>query len=126
MPSIAGMFSSIGPTLVATGFAPSATARSKACLASTTRNAMAQAHGPCSSAKRRAKLSGSALTTKLTSPWRYSVTSFERCCATAANPMVSNSRQSFSGSVEAYSTNSKPSVPIGLSSLIVAGGASCG
>ena len=37
-----------------------------------------------------------------------------------------NSSASFSGSGCANSTNSKPSVPAGLLSLIVAGGASCG
>ena len=66
------------------------------------------------------------LTTKLMSPWRYSVTRLDLCRATGAKPMVSNSAPSFSGSDEAYSTNSNPSVPIGLDSVISAGGASCG
>ena len=43
-----------------------------------------------------------------------SVTFLERCRATAGNPMLSNSRRSNSGSGAAYSTNSKPSVRIGL------------
>src|SRR3546814_2230776 len=66
-------------------------------------------------AKLWAKLSGSALRMKLMSPWRYSVTFFERCRATATKPMRSNSAASFSGSGAAYSMNSKPSVPMGFS-----------
>ncbi len=46
MPSMAGMLSSIGPTAFCTGFAPRSTARLKACAASFTRNAMAQARRP--------------------------------------------------------------------------------
>ena len=51
-------------------------------------------HGP--RAKLCARLPARALTMKFTSPWRYSVTFFERCRATALKPRVSNSlRQRF-------------------------------
>src|SRR3979490_233555 len=46
--------------------------------------------------------------------------------ATGAYPISLNSACSCSGRGCAYSTNSKPSVPIGLSAEIVAAGASCG
>src|SRR3979409_777234 len=46
--------------------------------------------------------------------------------ATGAYPMSLNNACSASGCGCAYSTNSKPSVPIGLSALTVAAGASCG
>src|SRR6202050_1592655 len=75
---------------------------------------MAHAHGPCARANLCAKLSCSALMMKLMSPCRCSVTFFERCRATAGRPMFSNRRRSDSGSGAAYSTNSKPSVRIGL------------
>src|SRR3954469_12226570 len=75
---------------------------------------MAQTLGPCTRANPWAKLSFSPLTTKFTSPWRNSDTSFERCRATFTKPMLSNSRPSASGSGAVYSTNSKPSVPMGL------------
>src|SRR5260221_9801497 len=75
---------------------------------------MAQTLGPCTRAKPCAKLSVSPLTMKLTSPWRNSETSLERCRATFVKPMVSNSLPSASGSAAVYSTNSKPSVPVGL------------
>ena len=52
---------------------------------------------------------------KLISPWRYSSTFFERCFAIALKPICSNRRPSAAGSGAAYSTNSKPSVPSGLS-----------
>jgi D-3-phosphoglycerate dehydrogenase len=52
--------------------------------------ALDQADGPCTWAKDWAKLSGSALTMKLTSFWRKSVTSLERWRATASKPMRSN------------------------------------
>src|SRR5271169_3658885 len=54
------------------------------------------------------------------------MTSLERCRATAVKPIVSNRPLSFSGSGWANSTNSMPSVPMGLESLIAAGPASCG
>ena len=54
---------------------------------------------------------------KLMSPWLCRVTFFERCRATAGNPMLSNSRRNNSGSGAAYSTNSNPSVRIGLAAL---------
>src|SRR6185436_4739513 len=75
---------------------------------------MAQTLGPCTRAKPWAKLSFSPLTMKFTSPWRNSETSLERCRATFTKPMLSNSLPSASGSGAVYSTNSKPSVPIGL------------
>src|SRR6267154_3538994 len=76
---------------------------------------MAQTDGPCRRAKACAKLSGSAFRMKLTSPCLYSVTFFERCRAAATNPICSNSAASCCGSGPVYSTNSNPSVPIGLS-----------
>src|SRR5262245_3796874 len=126
MPSIAGMRSSIGPTSVSTGFAPSSTARLKARAASFTRNAMAQAEGPCARANCWPNPRGSALITKLMSPWRCSVTFLLRWRALTGNPMRANSARSSSGSGAVYSTNSKPSVPIGLSkrSAIACSGAS--
>src|ERR1700693_686830 len=76
---------------------------------------MAQTEGPCSRAKACAKLSGSALRMKLTSPCLYSVTFFERWRAAATNPIRSNSAPNCCGSGPGYSTNSNPSVTIGLS-----------
>src|SRR5437016_1427200 len=59
---------------------------------------------------------------KLTSPCLYSVTFFERWRAAATNPIRSKSAANCAGSGPVYSTNSNPSVPIGLShrSLIAA------
>src|SRR5580658_17394 len=76
---------------------------------------MAQTDGPCSRANAWAKLSGSALTMKFTSPWRNSETSLERCRAILTKPSRSNSRPNSAVSGAVYSTNSNPSVPIGLS-----------
>ena len=56
---------------------------------------------------------------KLTSPCLCSVTFFDRCRATAGSPMFSNSRRKDSGSGAAYSTNSKPSVRMGLARVHV-------
>ncbi len=86
---------------------------------------MAQADGPCCWAKRWPKLPGSALMMKLMSPCLCSVTFLLRWRAATGKPMRSNSVRSSSGSGAVYSTNSKPSVPIGLSkrSAMVA---SCG
>ena len=53
----------------------------------TTRNAIAQADGPCACAKRWPKLSGSALMMKLMSPCRCSVTFLLRWRATTGNPI---------------------------------------
>src|SRR5436305_842887 len=88
--------------------------------------AFARAHGPSACAMafrvrdaarafRRAKDSGSALMMKLIPPWRWSVTFFERWRATAGKPSRSKSVRSSCGSGAVYSTNSKPSVPMGLS-----------
>ena len=70
MPSIAGMLSSIGPTLPWKGLAPRSMARWYAFAASFTRIANAHAEGPCTRAKDCAKLSGSRFTMKLIAPWR--------------------------------------------------------
>src|SRR3954466_13835929 len=43
------------------------------------------------------------------------MTFFERCRAAATNPIRSNSAASWAGSGPVYSTNSNPSVPVGLS-----------
>src|SRR5262245_59149578 len=115
MPSIAGICSSIGPTWFSTGLAPSSMQRRYASEASFTRNPIAQADGPCSRAKRCAKLFGSALMMKLMSPCRCRVTFLLRCRAVTGKPMRSNSVRSSSGSGAVYSTNSKPSVPTGFS-----------
>ena len=48
-------------------------------------------------AKSAAKLSGSALTMKLISPWRYSATSLQRWRATRAKPRLSNSALELAG-----------------------------
>src|SRR5438552_6205299 len=82
---------------------------------------MAQTLGPWIRAKLWAKLSGSALTMKLTSPWRYRVTFFERWRAIGEKPIFSNRAPSAAVSRAVYSTNSKPSVPIGLTSLMIPG-----
>src|SRR6185295_4578568 len=76
---------------------------------------MAQMLGPCWRAKRCAKESGSALTMKLIPPWRYRITFLWRWRAIALKPRRSNSAPIAFGSGAAYSTNSKPSVPAGLS-----------
>ena len=70
---------------------------------------------PVRRAKRCANESGSALTMKLISPWRYSITFLWRCRAIGLKPMRSNSAPMAAGSGAAYSMNSKPSVPMGLS-----------
>ena len=57
---------------------------------------------------------------KLISPWRYSSTFLWRCRATALKPMRSNAWPMACGSGAAYSMNSKPSVPMGLSQAAVA------
>src|SRR5580704_5329303 len=76
---------------------------------------MAQAQGPWARAKPCAKDASSALMMKLISPCAWRVTFFERWRATTGNPRRSNSVRRPCGSGAAYSTNSKPSVPIGLS-----------
>jgi hypothetical protein len=48
-------------------------------------------------------------------PCRYSITALWRCLAIALKPMRSNSSPIAWGSGAAYSMNSKPSVPMGLS-----------
>src|SRR5678815_3595337 len=113
------MLSSMGPTLPRCGSAPSWMARSKAAAASLTRKPMAHTEGPCACAKRWPKESGSALMMKLMSPWECSVTFLLRCCATTGKPSRSNRLRSSCGSGAAYSTNSKPSVPIGLAATLV-------
>src|SRR5882672_11366676 len=80
---------------------------------------MAQIEAPCARANCCAKLSGSALIRKLMSPCRCSVTFLERCRARARKPMLSNSVRRACGSGAVYSTNSKPSVPIGLCSAFI-------
>ena len=70
MPSMAGMFSSIGPARFSTAVAPRSTARARALPASFTRKAMALAEGPCRSRKAATWPLGSMLTRKLMSPWR--------------------------------------------------------
>src|SRR6185503_18404507 len=115
MPSIAGICSSIGPTRVSTGFAPRSMQRLYAAAASFTRKAIAHADGPCSRAKCWPKLSGSALMMKLMSPCLCNVTFLLRCRAVTGKPSRWNSVRSSSGSGPVYSTNSKPSVPTGLS-----------
>src|ERR1700728_4401117 len=74
---------------------------------------------PCSCAKRCAKLAGSALMMKLISPCRWSVTLRERWRATAGNPIWLNNDRSSVGSGAVYSTNSNPSVPIGLPEIVI-------
>ena len=86
MPTMAGMLSSMGPTLPRCGSAPSATARSNAAAASLTRNAMAQTEGPCAWANFCPNEAGSALMTKLMSPWLCSVTFLLRWRATTGKP----------------------------------------
>src|SRR3984957_7516028 len=119
MPSIDGMLSSIGPADCGPGLAPSSNDRLYAKAASLTRNAIAQMDPPCSCAKRCAKLPDSALIIKLMSPWRCSVTFRERWRATAGNPIWLNNDRSSVGSGAVYSTNSNPSVPIGLPDIVI-------
>src|SRR5262245_26667339 len=52
---------------------------------------------------------------KLIPPWRYRITFLWRWRAIALKPRRSNSAPISFGSGAAYSTNSKPSVPAGLS-----------
>src|SRR5688572_6177003 len=80
---------------------------------------MAQAEGPCLRAKDCAKEPGSALIRKLISPCACRVTFFERWRATTGNPRRSNKLRSTSGSGAVYSTHPKPSVPIGLSYVLL-------
>src|SRR5713226_9568567 len=77
---------------------------------------MAHAEGPCSRANAWANESFSALMMKLTSPWVCRVTFFDRCRATTGKPSRSNRMRNSCGSGAVYSTNSKPSVPIGFDS----------
>ncbi len=111
MPSIAGQ----PRPLAVTSVAPRPSARAWAAAASLTRKAMATALGPCSLEKSAAWLSSWALIRKLMSPWRWRVMSCVRCLATAGKPNLANRSRSSWGSGAAYSTNSKPSVPIGFS-----------
>src|SRR5690606_23570302 len=60
------------------------------------------------------------------SPCRQTVIFLVLWRATGLYPMRANSSSSLSDSGWANSTNSKPSVPAGLSAEITAGGASCG
>src|SRR5450830_346086 len=76
---------------------------------------MALTEAPCTLANSVALLSGSALMMKLIWPWRYRVTFLERWRATAAKPIASSTPAIGCGSGAVYSTNSKPSVPMGLS-----------
>src|SRR6185503_20308763 len=76
---------------------------------------MAHTLGPCRRAKRCANESCSALRMKLISPCRNSITSLWRWLAMALKPIFSNTAAIAIGSGAAYSMNSKPAVPIGLS-----------
>ena len=95
-------------------------------LASATRKAIDSAQGPWAATKSLAVAVGLRIDQKLISPWRYSVTFLERWRPPAQNPWARTARAIPQDSGCAYSTNSKPSVPIGLSALTVAAGASCG
>lgn len=75
---------------------------------------IAQIDGPCSRAKRCAKESGSALIRKFTPPWRYSVTSLAMLGDHEAQ-QFEHLAQRGGESGAAYSMNSNPAVPIGLS-----------
>src|SRR6266436_2257762 len=99
MPSMQGMLSSMGPALCGPRLAPSSRARRNAPAASRTRNAMAQADGPCARAKDCAKDCASALMMKLISPWRCSVTFLARWRATTGKPRRSNSVRSSCGEI---------------------------
>ena len=101
---------------------PSTTAWSKACLASTTRQAIDGAQGPCSSTKLHGVRAGLGIEDVVDVALAPDgdvlgpVPGDRR-----RSPCASNSSASFSGSGCANSTNSKPSVPAGLSALIVGG-----
>src|SRR4030095_7565450 len=75
---------------------------------------MAQTEGPCACANCWPKEPCSAFMTKLMSPCECSVTFLLRCRATTGKPRRSNRLRSNCGSGAVYSTNSNPSVPIGL------------
>ena len=109
------MFSSMGPTGPSTGLAPRSSASAIALAASRTRKAMALAEGPWIWRKSAGWPLGSMFSRKLMSPWRMRMTLFERCLETAVKPIFSNRPFSRSGSGAVNSTNSKPSVPSGLS-----------
>src|SRR5581483_9983139 len=119
MPVIVGASTALVGSLFAIGSAPFFSAASRTSFAGRVkRMAKPQAQGPCFAAKSEANESGCSLTRKLHSPWRYSVTAFDLCFATAVKPSFGNNSCSNFAFGAANSTNSKPSTPIGFSNVV--------
>src|SRR5882762_8470699 len=109
-----GMFSSIAEARVGISQAPRSCERRQAKAASRTRNPIAFSSGVSVGALVRGSACGSALTIRFIEPWRYSMTSRDRCRATGAKPMDCSTDPSACGCEVAYSMNSMPSIPSGL------------
>src|SRR5499426_385214 len=75
---------------------------------------MAESAGVLVGAARPGSPSGCALTIRFIEPWRYSMTSRERCRATGMKPIVWRRAPNAWGCEVAYSMNSMPSMPSGL------------
>src|SRR6266568_488652 len=109
-----GMFSSIAEARVGISQAPRSCERRQAKAASRTRRAIAFSSGVAAAASVPVSASGCELTIRFIEPWRYSMTSRDRCRATGTKPMVCSSDPSAWGCELAYSMNSMPSTPRGL------------
>ena len=126
MPSIAGMCSSIGPTLVSTGLAPSATRA----LVGVRGVGDAEGHGAGAGAVPRGEAAGEAVglgvddEVDVALPVKRHV--LRAVLRDRREAQRREQRIELLPARRAYSTNSKPSVPIGLSSEISALGALCG
>src|SRR5450830_1426565 len=110
-PWMAGMCSSMAWAWLGTGHAPSSTQRVWARKASLTRKATAEMTGFSSTRALTRASSLCALTIRFMLPWRYSMTSRERCRAIGLKPMVSSTWPRAWGRVVAYSMNSMPFSP---------------
>ncbi|MNC56338.1 hypothetical protein D3C75_1059270 [compost metagenome] len=101
----------MGPTRLRYGWPPNWLARSSACLPSRTRRAVAHSDGPWASKKLWAKEYGSALSTRLMSPWRSRLTFFERWRPASTKPRRVSHWPSWApcASSTANSRNSMPS-----------------
>src|SRR5581483_1738792 len=119
MPVMVGASTAFEDSLLAIASAPFFSAASRTSFAGRAKRiAKPQAQGPFFAAKSEANESGCSLTRKLHSPWRYSVTTFDLCFATAVKPSFGNNSCSTCESGAANSTNSKPSTPIGFSNVV--------
>src|SRR3954469_25328657 len=106
-PWIPGMWSSMAEARVGISHAPRSSECWKACPASRTRSAIALTVGTGSVAP-------CEFTIRFMLPWRYSMTSRERCRATAAKPIFCSTAPKACACEVVYSMNSMPSMPSGF------------